>query len=258
MLSKKKAVIYLHKRWSRIIKHLYAFSENKDLEDLHQLRVEIKKTKALLNLLGNCSKNADFSGDLVAIKRIFRCAGKIRNAQINATLINRYKPINKEFINEQHKIIADKSKTLDLETNMYAKIHMSLYHDILEKVHGIKNECILRLYKKCIKKLSHSFADPNNNPFKLHESRKRIKRLIYMYALVNNRLKRKLRINILYLRELETMIGKWHDSVVAFELFSESPINKQLSLKPKRQVKKMLNAIITMTEDFSNKVHAPY
>src|ERR1044071_5540829 len=104
MLKKKRLQKFLFKRCQKICDHLQVFCATNDPEELHQLRVEIKKINALIFLLHTCSPKRIEAYKF--IKKIFRQAGRIRSSQVNLQMMAEYGLENASFEEEQKEIIA--------------------------------------------------------------------------------------------------------------------------------------------------------
>src|SRR4051812_27352418 len=87
--------------WELMVTHFKAFVKNGDQEELHQFRVQVKKVRALLQLLDICSPANRLSKDIKPVKKIFKHCGEIRNAYINLQLSVRYQFKNEEFLLNQ-------------------------------------------------------------------------------------------------------------------------------------------------------------
>ena len=88
----------------------------------------------------------------------------------------------------------------------------------------------------------------------MHTNRKLIKILVYNHKLAEKALTGSLQFNIDYLDKLQEAIGKWHDNLLAEQLFSSPELNdKAIVGKIKRLNAKVKRGITTLTEDFLTK-----
>jgi CHAD domain-containing protein len=254
MLTKEWQYKYFNKRWKAMLTHLHSFSGDQKPEEIHQLRVEIKKIYALLTLMENCSDKKKLSEKLKPVKKIFRSAGRIRNIQVSIQLIDKYQPSDKKYSSEQREVLNDKWKKFSSDTNSYIKKIKEPYKMVLKKIEDIKNECIIDLYEKQLKKLGRLLKGSEQE--ELHKCRKKIKNLRYIYDIVPGSLKKKLKLNRPYLHKLEEVIGKWHDSVISLELLTNTGLadNNKIMTTLENQRNRLNKSIVIMSKNFSEKV----
>jgi CHAD domain-containing protein len=254
MLKKERQYKYFDKRWEAMLDHLRIFSQNQDPEAIHHLRVEIKKIYALLALIEKCSADIEFSEYAEPVKKIFKEAGGIRDAQINLQLISSHGNTNEEYENRQRSLIKRREKKFCSVINTHIKDIKKPYTIIRKSMSDIKNDCILKFYKKQMKKVEKAITDLTNEK-QLHKCRKRIKKMIYIHGMLDSVLKKKLEINIDYLGKLEEAISKWHDSVVTLDVLRNTSFaKKQLLTKLENQCKRMIRGISILSRNFSKKI----
>jgi CHAD domain-containing protein len=228
---------------------LDSFLEKKDSEDIHRLRVAIKKIRALAWLQKKCgASGAQAQAD--RLKKIFKHAGRIRTSQVMLSLIG-------DIGKAGRKIIASE-KRKELASTRAFKKQKPRYHDLLfsvgktTHVHPMKKKRVLRVYKKALRKtdsLLHSEEDEQ-----IHESRKRIKRLIYNYPLLGKKAKKKLGLDKKFLGKAEETIGEWHDAVIAFDFMKKVPAISKTSLsKLEHKAGKKKKKLRSVTRSFLDK-----
>jgi CHAD domain-containing protein len=257
MLKKEKQYKYFDKRWEALLAYLNAFSQNQAPEDIHDLRVEIKKIYALLTLAEKCLSNIKFSDYVKPVKKIFIEAGSIRDAQINLQLISSYGNTNEVYEKRQHELIKRLEKRFC--SSIYTHIRsIKRPHTIIRKsLTDIKNDCIQEFYKKQIRKIEQALSDLANKKG-LHKCRKRIKKMIYISSMLDSALKKKLNLNFDYLHKLEDAISKWHDSVITIDVLRNTTFVKKLLLtKLENQCKKFIRRISILSRNFSKKILLP-
>ena len=201
--------------------HFYAFSETQDAEELHRMRVEIKKIFALTALLELGTRNFDFSSCLNPLKTISMKTGEIRNIQLTLRTIIRYSGENSAVCELQKARLTNLIRIFCLKTALYVKIFKKVRQSVLGEIYDIENSCIFRWYEDELKKLSQFFTKKYDHK-NIHEGRKILKKLLYVYAILQKPLQNKLNLNKHYLRKLEVTIGKWHDVTVSMEILSRS------------------------------------
>jgi hypothetical protein len=88
----------------------------------------------------------------------------------------------------------------------------------------------------------------------MHTNRKLIKILVYNHRLAGHALDGKIPFNVTYLDKLQETIGKWHDNLLAEQLFSLPELNdKPIVSKIKRVNSGVKRNITTLSDDFLKK-----
>lgn len=232
-----------------MLNHLVLFMDTRDPEDLHKMRVEIKKIYAGLRLAGVSLK----SKRIKPLKELFKTAGVVRDTYVRLGLIGLYCPENDSFKNEQNIRLINRSEEFSLKITGYVKQNIYLFKTIAKQLHNIKDKRLLRWYRRQIKELAIMLAGYCKEE-NLHLSRKKIKNMLYDYALVQERLEKKLHLSTPYLDQLQEKVGNWHDSVMTIEfLSSEGTVNKQVIKKLRMLNTKLLHAAISFSDDFIQK-----
>src|ERR1043166_9475588 len=81
---------YFKKRERSMLSLLKKTEKTFTVEDFHQLRVEIKKLKALFKLAGFCLNDFDRKKIFRPLKQLFRQAGKVRETQLEEAIIKKH------------------------------------------------------------------------------------------------------------------------------------------------------------------------
>ena len=177
----------------------------------HELRVEIKKLKALFELVAFCNKKFKMQKLLKPFRIIFKQAGKIRELQLEQSLLKEQPNFNlvKKYHNRLIKLetkgvkkffsIADKHFIKKLKKN-YPKIIHFLAKTNKKKVNRYRNKIT-----KEIKNLIHKNAFKKNQ---MHDFRKRLK----VYQHNENIFPANQSIKLIPDKTfLSDMLGEWHD-----------------------------------------------
>jgi CHAD domain-containing protein len=249
MISKSKLRSYFLKRCDNITDSLTRFCESGDHEEIHKLRVEFKKLKALVSLVEECNTNSFIPREFRTAKVVYKRAGIVRDAfiahQQNTSISQSGSAGAKEF--------------LELAASQFCSkkdLHLLVMKDwrelTKEQFENIGNNCAISYYKKWLGRLSENFISIEEK--ELHECRKIIKRLMYLYPLMTEHISQLLRINISYLDTLQEEIGKWHDTLVAREHYSESVQRNEKHLrKIELSGEARLRSIRLLTKNFDEK-----
>jgi CHAD domain-containing protein len=253
MLKAGKQEKYFRKRYQSLLSHLHAFYAFSDTEELHRVRVEIKKMKALFSLDEKKEKSKKFKTQFKPIKKVFSQAGKIRAAQVNLELLDRYGIVNGEIEKEQTGILIDQSEKFFPKIKFYEKKLRKQFSFFSGKFYSIETPVLKKIFEKELNKLEKSFAIQVSGD-KLHECRKQLKRLTYANAVFGKKLVKKIKLKTSYVKKLEETIGKWHDTETAIELIAKTATGKKEMRKLHVIRKKQLKEIRSMTKGFKGKV----
>ncbi|HTD40894.1 MAG TPA: CHAD domain-containing protein [Mucilaginibacter sp.] len=252
-MKKKKEKIYFNDQWYEMTAHLKTFIENGDQEELHLFRVQVKKLRAMLELLDTNSIKHPLSKDFKPVKKIFKHCGEIRNAFINLQYGQRFQFKNEDFfMNHLHEIEKGTNEVKELG-KQYLKIIKDVYSDIGDDLESVNNRAIVQFYKTRLYNIAASLENLQFND-ELHATRKQIKTLLYNRKIAHDALDGKLQISNDYLDKLQALIGDWHDNMLALELFSSAGFNsKPVISKIKSQNTRLKRSITALAHDFERK-----
>lgn len=249
MAKTKKIQKFLNKQWQEMESNLDALCITWDSEKLHDLRLNAKKTKAVGSLLKACSSNKKkFS--IKKLKELFDHAGEIRTAQLNVEALHENHVHNEQLEKEQNMVIERESGELCRRKKSYSRNIKKLKKSIAIHSSKIKNKSIISYYQKSQEELSVNFLPPVKEAI-LHDNRKIIKKLLLALKALPKPLEKQINIDKEYLDNLQDLIGKWHDSMIASEMLgSDNPGHQALNDKKQNQ----LEAIENLTNSFDKKV----
>jgi CHAD domain-containing protein len=254
MLKKKKQQKYFKKRWKAVLVHLNSFVYRRDPEALHRLRVEVKKIKALAWFSEKCSEDVHFSKPMKRILEVFHDAGEIRSAMLALKLLKKYGIKNQKFSALERNVLSSGTTQFRLKKAIHIKNINIACKDMVGRFEDIEKKYILRIFKKELHKLAQSFSSRDAGK-KLHDDRKRIKNLLYIYKMLPGPLANDLNLNTSYLDSIQEAIGKWHDPYSMIGLMKEDGIdNKEVKNKLRSQVKKCEKNIYRLTADFKKQL----
>ena len=245
----KQLIKYGNKRFTLLNAGLKKYKQHAKPEHLHEVRVELKKIKTLVNLLLFNSKQFDIATYYKPLKQIFKQAGLIRDSDVLHQLFKDHKleRFEKAVIpktKEQKKTIAKFHK----KTGQYKKTTKQIHKKIEKYFAHINSEdlkkYILKTEQQLCEKLFQKF-----NTDELHPIRKLIKELIYLSQITNeeNNLQK-----IETYDKLQDTIGNWHDKIVLIDLFqkNQNSLYKESVQKLKRGctgdiklIKSLMNAL---------------
>jgi CHAD domain-containing protein len=256
MLEKKRQHRYLNKRWANMHHHLQAFSDAGGQENIHKLRVEIKKVKAFAQFSLALPQQQLSAADLRKIKRIFKHAGIIRDAYTSLLTMKSYRIRDTVLKSEETGIIKIESRKFRSFYEDYNKRISKADKTFHKKVHAVKNNDIKHWFEEQLSIIASAFG--SSSAYQLHAARKRIKTLLYIQAVLPENMVTSLQLNTTYLEKLQQTIGNWHDHTTATALLiGKNPRRKSVISKLQEEERKILREIRKLSADFQSKVKEP-
>ncbi|HMI63925.1 MAG TPA: CHAD domain-containing protein [Puia sp.] len=212
MLSRKKQRKYLTKKERDLLIQLRAYSESGDADALHRLRLDVKKVKAFVQMVKACSdkkasRDRSASKDFGLLKKMFRQAGKVRDASNTIKLLEQLHSVP-AFTVEQDHLRVSAADEFRQQAEKYRKNGKKAGRRLLEDVNAIRTGCIRDWYGEQLIRIGVLLTASGDE---LHEARKKIKELLYVEKLLPSGLVDELRLDDEYLDKLQDLIGQWHD-----------------------------------------------
>lgn len=219
--SGTELVQYFERRLTVLTKHFINTQQCFGMEDLHQLRVEIKKLRAFLRMLelvtGKSFQKTDHYR-LLAI--IFKPGGRLRETQINLSLVGKYTsylvPYYKVFLVKRESKQKEKLKVAlnDFDISEFDRLNKLVIPYLELTGLNILEERGLRFIAQEMETIN-SLRPGISNQKDLHKIRMHLKAMGYITKLMNEmKPDEKLAASLLAIKPTETMIGNWHDRVV--------------------------------------------
>jgi CHAD domain-containing protein len=195
---------YTKKRFKRLRVLLKAFPAGKEKEELHQIRLEIKKIKALLRLIHFNDKEFRDHKHFIPFRTIFRETGKIRDIGVRKELLEQYTQIHTPFFRSSDPALQQFLKVVpkDLKRVRNEK------KIVLKKIFRINARTYSLYLNKKIKELTNLLSGGIMQK-ELHSLRKLIKEIIYLTSVK----KKKSEIDSFFVESSE-LIGNWHDKKI--------------------------------------------
>jgi CHAD domain-containing protein len=225
---------YSNLHFKKLELHLEEY-KNLPVEDtLHKIRLELKMLKVLFHLIEYCDKDFKASKEFQFLHIIFHKAGQIREIDVLERLMVKY---NIENAN----VIPKGKNKMKLINEFIKKIPQFQKIVVNDRKHLSKH--LLKIAKFKRKKLRKELF-PKINLRKLHVIRKKIKENVYLFDILNGEKK-----NLQGLRDLENVIGDWHDKQMVIEILKDDKITKAFlllkNIKSERQKDiKMIKAMV--------------
>lgn len=221
-------------------------------EDFHMLRVYIKKMKAIFSLVQSAVKSFDQEKYFTPYKTIFRQAGRVRELQLEQSLISKYKldpvlaqyynRLESEIRNEQNAFfgLTDKKLKRKLKKNTTAVI------PLMEKVDSSAVKKFLVEKRNIIELLLHGEKTEAGH---VHELRKRIKELYYLQKIFQPKNKR-----LAVADDFQELLGQWHDYDVIREDLLKDAQNHKLKPEEVKAIMKIQKKISSHADRLFRKI----
>lgn len=252
MLKKKRTVKIIGKRFSTIRSHLRAFRKTQEPEELHKLRVEIKKLRAVLLLQLDALDSGHLPGEFKPVKTLFKDAASVRTPHVNLQLLDKYKIPGDAFRRSQETALRKQSIKFRDNVDDYLDSLKPVKKKFLRKLKDIDDKYVQNMSATQLDQLSTLFS--TRDPEQLHECRKKLKNLLYIHASLGKPLAVKLKFGKLYLTKLQELIGTWHDILdVQLLLAKTRSKDKTLSSKLRAEQVRLEKQVFSMTKNFRGK-----
>ncbi len=256
MLSKKRIQEFVSERFAKIRQNHTAFSFFCKQDDLHQLRVEIKKLRVVARMLDYCLEYKEASAAFLPVKKIFKKAGIIRSIYIELNILSKYPSQASRLINQKMHI-------MDTAINHFLQdepAHIRQINEAEKNISGLIEDLdeddVIAYLGKLIEKTWKRLSRPEEKEM-LHEARSLMKTLLYTNNLLNRRIRDIMDLDIKYLTELQELIGKWHDADIAFEeLRTHGALPKKVLKALEDEVHLLGKQVTTFSRDFNERLHA--
>ncbi|MGP8214511.1 MAG: CHAD domain-containing protein [Bacteroidia bacterium] len=214
---------YYKKELTLFSKHLDSAKALPDEKNIHQLRVDIKRLRAIFRLLEMLFPKKFNAGKHSAVlKPVFKSAGEFREIQVNLAYLSQYKlPLHadklyKQFLRKtERKILKKFKKTVgdfDMAGSDKAKNEIK---KLCNATRGekIRENCLLFIQKEAVRIENLSMA--GDNPVIIHKIRMHLKSLdaiVSLFYKMNP--DKKLNELLSHIKQSGEMIGTWHDKIM--------------------------------------------
>ena len=241
MHVRKQIMKALKKYTAARIKHLEelldAFEEFKEVETLHEIRIEIKKIKAVLIVIGKCSKEFKVHKNFLPFREIFRKAGDIRDPEVASRLATRY-----GLTDAPPKKVGSTPET---EKDLFvfdAETFKDRVHSRRKVIGSAATQVKKKDFRKAISSLKAAVKKslfPKADRQQLHATRKVMKQLLYLSEIEDFLSKKEQR----FLSAGEMLIGQWHDKQVLSALTKKDGQDPAHLKEKMKEEMKMLSAL---------------
>ena len=248
MLKKEKLEKWIKKRIQVISDHLTSYCSKREEEDLHKIRVEIKKLRALIYLVRKTG-GKKHKTEKQLLKDVFKHAGRIRDAQLQLHFISELHIEDPGFLYEDLKSIEREDHLLMLRADEYLYNIKKVQKGLLKKLDEIDLQEAESLGKMEWDKILY-FLLASVDVDRMHDERKKIKQLMYMLRILPDEVPETLAIDLKFLDDLADKIGKWHDLLITVQMLRKRNEPADMVAPIDEKAKGMLNEVKTIIRDF--------
>lgn len=213
---------YFHQRTHNLFNQLHNFELNSDDISLHDLRVEMKKLKAIIKFLRSVYSKQKFKKPVHLLRAVFREAGEIRELQLIHQWLQRnsFAAIKKMYYPDEN--------LQEMITEFLANAHAykNDFKEIIETITPYVENTNIILAEQYYADLNAQLETQCRKDLPIsewHELRKLIKLRIYAYNWIEHENENDDPL-FSYLNKLQENIGLWHDLEIIKDSFSQHQI----------------------------------
>ncbi|GAA4848303.1 CHAD domain-containing protein [Algivirga pacifica] len=234
---------YYEKLQNEFYQHTRNTLFRREEEDIHQLRVTVKKLRALLHLIAYSSEGIYHSSShLTIFKPLFKAAGTIRDLQIHLKLLE--KEDTPSFLTQKLQQEIEIQQTLLTQQLIHFDFQRLLQLDqhLVKVIKHQSTSKILSDLKSYVQREQQQVEEllKEDHPYQhLHEVRKHLKKVATILDLgLHIRSSKKLEEQLQAVKTTNTLLGEWHDwDVLAEKLQTFKHTSKTSALIKKIQKK---------------------
>ncbi len=235
MFRTKDQKAFLKAQRRALLDQFAAYCESGDMTALHQWRLGIKKTRALLSLPGWAGRKLRHSEVLQAVDELYARSGKIRQHYLNQQRLAEVRPDPEpgpepasgpgpdpeleaaagqagasDAARPPRPLTRKPRKALRL-LEQYARL-------LREQCRPLPDRAIREHFRKRRRHIARLISKGlSKDPEALHNARTALKKLMYVHQALTPSLQQQLRLETAYLDQLQEAIGNWRDASLAAE-----------------------------------------
>lgn len=224
---------YFSQRVKNLFNHLHDFERNGDDISLHDLRVEMKKLRAILSFLRTIYPNHKLKKASQKIRTVFHESGEIREYQLLQQWLvkNEFNAFDKDYFPKQ--VLGQLVNDFRAKTGDTKQVLKEVTDDI-EKYIQATNPVLTEQYVVDLHVRITALTCEQPAKIDWHELRKLIKQWIYAVNRLGNDEVLRAEPDLSYYDKLQEAIGNWHDA----EVIRDSLYQKQIYLSNVIEVQK--------------------
>jgi CHAD domain-containing protein len=202
--STQKTYLFFH--WQGMLRHFYLFLNGREMNDLPQMRIHIKKINALVILNAYTNRSREIIRNFEPVKDFFREAGKIRILHVNLNYLKQDEKESSLLGNKLSKEIEKKTKVFLKNRKKWIQTIQNNFPNIDSQISNCPEKRFIRYLKIQVKKAQTEFKKEE-----FHEARKKIKLVLNVIEFLPKISTDSLKLNLVYMDQLQEKIGKWND-----------------------------------------------
>ncbi|MDG1276071.1 MAG: CHAD domain-containing protein [Algoriphagus sp.] len=233
---------YLFDLLDSLEQNLSAFITDQNPESLHRIRIDLKKIKALFSFAEYMNKE---KYDAAKLKPLFGEAGEIREMHLNIQLLSSAPQPPKRLITQLKKEKNILTQEFIENGSGYIKLVKDFKGGICFPEIRWRKKRIIKYFKKEQKKTNEILQNIDREG--LHEYRKKIKKLVYVYNALPKKIQNKIDLNEAEITKLQKRLGDWHDTYSAIHFLSRKPLplkTAEYVFKLKEEEKRRFNKLV--------------
>jgi CHAD domain-containing protein len=213
---------FISNRIKSIEKQLHRFYFDRKMERLHQIRVDIKKIKAILSFVKKVYCE-NFESD--SLKTLFTNAGEIRQFQITIELLESisFPPQNIIQCLKQKRDVLIKEFLIEIPS--YLKLVNQFQENFYFNFLNPSEKAITYYLTSRRKKANRNFNCRRRS--KMHRFRKLLKKIMYVYGILPKKMKKHLELKVGLINKVQKEVGEWHDTYAAIDFLILNNVNRK-------------------------------
>jgi len=228
----RDALLSYYSEKAEIITYNYYLAVKRDVDGIHDMRVAIKRMKALFNLLQAAGIDFDAKKRFKHFKRIAKNSGQLRDAQVQCDLMTKANKKQKRDLSGYEAYLANMEEEGFQQFRKFSKC------DPLSKLKGkkkiishtlkistpVRAETMSRgRFINLLNNLIMAGRDPEYHEENLHKVRILSKEIHYTFEILTGCLglyedRTEFPVNI---KKVHSVLGKWHDCEVCLDLIAD-------------------------------------
>ncbi|HEY5748125.1 MAG TPA: CHAD domain-containing protein [Chryseolinea sp.] len=214
----KRLKKFANKPFRELKEHLKTVPVKHDTETLHQVRIDIKKIKAVLNLIHNGRKKFRSHKRFLPFRAIFRKADSIRQSEVLASLLTKYPEEGQQLPETEHPPL----ETFESNVPGYLQTVKAQSKKLKPYLKKIKGHDIGRYLKHQYNKIESKLY-PHLDLKDIHKTRKSIKAALFVAGSTDHLKKKKEK----FYDTLQEAIGDLHDKQLLLQLLKKNDVDHQ-------------------------------
>ena len=218
-MKKKILDDYVTRLLNSIEQNLLFYNQNNEAEQLHRLRVNIKRLRALVSF-ASYVYNRQYKATL--LKPLFKEAGIVRELQINKQILKAFPHPPLRLIDELERK-ENKLRQLFVQNQL---LHLEMINQTNKMLEFPKKrtekKIVKQYFEKEQKKANKELRKRNREG--LHQYRMSLKKIMYIYDALPEVLQQHIKINKEAIDRQQEDLGDWHDNYAAILFLSQQSL----------------------------------